>query len=155
LIDPPTQCLDARQQLRERERLHEVIVGAELQALDAVLHRIARGEEEHGHLLPALPDGRDHRPAVAAGEHDVQHDQIIGAGLEEAEAFIAAGGGVDDVAMLGHALLEVGGRFRVVFDDQYLHRGISGIRVSARGRGCHGARLQIPGVGRYATGVKP
>ena len=44
----------AREQLVEVERLHQIVVGAAVEAGDAVGHRVARGDDEHRQrLLPA------------------------------------------------------------------------------------------------------
>ena len=46
------QRAQARQQLVERERLHEVVVGAGVEPGDAVAHLVAGGEHEHGVRSP-------------------------------------------------------------------------------------------------------
>ena len=48
----PRERLDAREQLLERERLRDVVVGAGAQRLDLRVDGVLRGEHEHGALEP-------------------------------------------------------------------------------------------------------
>ena len=52
---PPEQRVHARQQLLEVERLDEVVVGAGLEALHAVLDLVTGGEHEDRDVVARLP----------------------------------------------------------------------------------------------------
>ena len=69
-------ALHAGEQLREGERLDEVVIGAELEPLDAVVDLVARAEEKH-RRLPLPADALQHRPAVDPGQHHVEQDQVV------------------------------------------------------------------------------
>ena len=63
-----------RQQLAQRERLDEVVVGAGVQAGDAVVDLAARGEHQHRRAVAALAQAPAHLQAVDAGHRDVEDD---------------------------------------------------------------------------------
>ena len=51
ILTAPAERADPREELVERERLDEVVIGAGIEAFHAVSHRSARGEHEDGHLV--------------------------------------------------------------------------------------------------------
>jgi hypothetical protein len=67
----------ACQQLVERERLGEVVIGAGVEAVDPVRHGGARGQHQHRrpHALGAQP-AADLEP-VEVGEHRVEDDRVV------------------------------------------------------------------------------
>ena len=81
----PKQCLDPREQLRHRERLGEVIVGAELEANDLVRRLTSGGEHEDGRGDASRAEIAAHVEAAGAGQHDVQQDGIERAARGERE----------------------------------------------------------------------
>ena len=89
----PQQGADPGHQFGKCKRFHQVVVGAQLQALDAVVDFVARGQEQHRRRM-GLAQFADHLPAIHAGQHDVQHDQVIVFG---GGAVQAVGAGPDPV----------------------------------------------------------
>src|ERR1041384_5879716 len=75
----PRESADARQQLAKGERLREIVVGAGVQAADAIVDGVARGEHEHRRADAALAQIRAEGEAVTAGQHRVEHDHVEGA----------------------------------------------------------------------------
>jgi hypothetical protein len=67
--------LHAGHQLARVEWLREVVVGADLEAYDAVDVLAACREHEDGGLAPA-PDLAGHLHAVAPRQHEVEHDEV-------------------------------------------------------------------------------
>jgi hypothetical protein len=67
---------DAGQQLARIERLADVVVGAGLQADDAVHRLVTRGQQDDGNVLALLAQAAAGVCAVAAGQHAVQHQQV-------------------------------------------------------------------------------
>jgi len=70
------QRAQPREQLLERERLHQVVVGARVQPGDAVAHLVARGEHQDrrlGACAAQPPAGLD---AVDVGHQHVEHDRV-------------------------------------------------------------------------------
>jgi len=74
--------LDARRELTRRERLRHVVVGAELEADDAIGLLSARGEHDHGQVA-AGADPSAQREPVGAGKHHVEDDELRRGPLDE------------------------------------------------------------------------
>ena len=70
------QRANAREQLRQRERLHQVIVRTQVQPRHSVVDSIARRENEHWRLDPALPQRLENLEAAPPGEHQVENDEV-------------------------------------------------------------------------------
>ena len=104
----------------KRERLDEVVVGAQFQPLDPVGHLVA-GAQEQNRRLAQLPDAAQHIPAVDAGQHHVEQDQVVLPGGGQVQALDAVSGHIDHVGMFGQTLAHVGGSLGFVFDDQDSH----------------------------------
>ena len=58
--------------LFERERLDDVVVGAGLQPRDAVADLVARGEHAHRDVVPGRPQAPQHLHPVQVGHRHVQ-----------------------------------------------------------------------------------
>ena len=67
---------DARDELGERERLDEVVVGARVERGDARLDGIARGEHEHRHVDARAAQLLEHVEAVAIRQAEIEDHQI-------------------------------------------------------------------------------
>ena len=65
----------ASNQLAGAERLHQVVVGAQLQTDDAVFHLALSGEHDNGHV-GVVADGAADALARHAGQHEVEDDKI-------------------------------------------------------------------------------
>ena len=118
VLDAAEDRLDARGELARRERLRDVVVGAELEAGDAVGLLVARGEHHDRHLrvrahLPA------HLEAVDPGKPDVEHDEPHRMASQLGDRLLAGADPDDRPAVL---LLEVGlhetADRLVVFDEE-------------------------------------
>ena len=66
------QRTQSGEQLVELEGLDEVVVGAGVQPGDAVLHAVARGEDEHRHRAPLAAPLAQPAHAVAAGQAEAE-----------------------------------------------------------------------------------
>ena len=67
---------NARGELLHRERLHEVVVGADLERVHAVVLRAAGGDDDDRRADPFVSRLLDHAPAVDAGEHEVEDADV-------------------------------------------------------------------------------
>ena len=119
---PPDEGAQPRQQLLERERLDEVVVGARIQAVHAILDRVTRRQHEHRAPDPELAQPPADLETVRAGEHDVEHDRVVGSGAGHPERVLAALGDIDRVALLAQAAGNHVRQLRLVFDHQHAHR---------------------------------
>ena len=117
------QCAHSRRQLGHGERFHHVIVGAEVEAAHAVVHRVARREHQHRHRTAAAAGAQaaQHLEAVHLRQADVQDDEIKFFLRGGNHRLLAARGDVDRMALGLEDALQAGGERRVVFYDQESH----------------------------------
>src|SRR5215813_3620939 len=113
---------DAREEFRERERLHEIIIGPAVEPTHAIVDGVLRGEDQDRGLQPAFAQRRQDLDPIAMGEHEIEHDAIEGLVVHEEEPFLPRGRDADVVVLRLEPLPE---RFRdllFVLDDRDAHR---------------------------------
>src|SRR4029453_17267916 len=78
LIGTPAaqECPHAREQLGERERLDQIVVGTGVESVNAILDGVARRQHQHWCLEAALSHRREDLKPVAAREHQVEDHQV-------------------------------------------------------------------------------
>ena len=62
----------------ERERLGEVVVGAGVERLGVVVLAVLRGQHQDRRPVAAVAELLAHPVPVDAGQHDVEHDDVVG-----------------------------------------------------------------------------
>ena len=97
------ECAQAGEEFGEVEGFDEVVVGAEVEAADAVCGAVARGEEEDGGFAGETEAAED-LPALELGEHDVEDHGVERDGLGEVEGRFAIRCGIDGIALLAQGL---------------------------------------------------
>ena len=125
---------DAGQQLAGLERLAQVVIGAQLQAHDAVGDVAQRGEEDDGHRGFGA-QGTEQLQPVHAGKHDVHDDQAAGHAaldLEELRRVPRRAGGK---AVATQIVGKQGADFLVVIDDTDGMDRVHGPHSGAEGQG--------------------
>ena len=92
----------AQVELLEAERLRQIVVGAEAEALDAILLAAERGQKDHRHerQLGARAQRAHQRPAVELGHHHVGDDEIGPELIGAHQPLFAVAGRGDGVAAL-------------------------------------------------------
>ena len=114
----PRGRANPRSELLHRERLHEVVVGADLEGVHAVVLGAARGDDDDRRADPLVARLLDHAPAVDAGEHEVEDADVGPLVAQTGEPGLA----VRDPDGVEPGRLEVSrhpaGDDVVVFDDQ-------------------------------------
>jgi len=96
---PPHEGPQARLQLADLEGLHQVVVRARLEARDLVLERVPGGQHQDRRVAPCLlAQLAADDETVGAGQHDVEHDDVVSVGHRKVQAGDAVGGIVDDEA---------------------------------------------------------
>src|SRR5690606_21227933 len=124
---------DARQQFAGIERLAQIVVGAGLQAYDAVHRLVARRQQDDGDIFALFAQPAAGIGAVATGQHAVEHQQVRGVAGDARGQVAGVGGQQRVVAMpveiVGQQLAQGG----VVVDDQQLGMRIVHGRHSVRG----------------------
>ena len=110
--------LEPRGELGEREWLDEVVIGSRLQAADAVLHVVARGEDADRDLDAARAHAPDDAHAVEVGHRHVEDDRRGRAGRDGVERGAAPGGRLDGEALEAQRALEGLPDGPLVVDDE-------------------------------------
>lgn len=124
---------DAGKEFLAAEGFDQVIVGAEVEAADAILDAASGGEDEDGAVEAESPQVTAEGEAVEAGEHEIEKDQVGLAVGGEGEASLAVGGGEDAVAVPGEAVVEHGAHGRFVLDDEDAFPRAVGVAVGGSG----------------------
>ena len=127
----PQHRLHPAAELAHRERLGDVVVGAELEAEHLVDLLGPRGEHDDRDRA-ARPDLAAHLEAVHPREHQVEHDQVEVVLAQAVERLLAVEGGHHVVALLAQRI-----------GEQRLDRLLVVHEKDARGRAC--STFQIVG----------
>ncbi len=119
----PDQRADARHQLGEGERLHQVVVGAAVEAEHAVLHRVARRQHQHRRFQAALTQRGEDLEAAAAGQAEIEQNHVEGLGGDAEEGALPRPlhHHVEFLALEPFA--EGVGNFLFVLDDEHAQAG--------------------------------
>lgn len=113
----PEHRLNAGSQLARIKGLHQVVVGADFQAVDAI-HVVAAGGEHNYREAGFLPDLAESFEAFDLGKHDVEDDQGKLAGDGAGQAFCAVIGNVNAEALGLEVLAEEFAELNVIVDNQ-------------------------------------
>jgi hypothetical protein len=121
--------LDARHQLARRERLGDVVVGAELQAEDLVELLPAGGQHDDRDVALG-PDALAHLQAVHARQHDVEHDEVHRLAVDHLERLVAATGPDHGEAGVAQGVLDDRADGLLILHDQDAvgQTGLPGLR---------------------------
>src|SRR4030095_8992777 len=114
------------QQLVHAEGFADVIIGAEIQALDAIALVGARGEQDDRHARALGAQRPAHLEAADAGQHDVQQQQREGLVGERAKALLAGRYRGDLIAVELEVVGEHRSQLWFVLDDQHAAQIIRG-----------------------------
>ena len=123
---PPQQRPDPGQQLLALEGLDQVVVGAAVEAGDAVLGLGAGGQHQDRHVAVGAQPAAD-LDAVEAGEAEVEDDQVGDEAGGDVQRLDAVGRGLDLVALVAQRTPQDVGYVGVVLDDQDSARGRVGL----------------------------
>ena len=72
----PDQRAHACVEFGERERLHEVVVGAGVESRDAVGERVLRGHDQHGHGLAPVAQLLEHDPPRHPRQAEIEDHEV-------------------------------------------------------------------------------
>jgi len=109
----------ASQQLAERERLDEIVVGTHVQPLDPVGDRVARRQHQHWRPATARPQAAADLEAVDARQHHVEDDRVVVVLGGQVQPLVTVEGNVDRVALLLHPAPDRPGHLDLVLHDQH------------------------------------
>ncbi|GAA3121809.1 hypothetical protein GCM10020254_81320 [Streptomyces goshikiensis] len=139
---PPQQRADPRDQLVQGERLDEVVVGARLQAVDALADGVERGQDEDGRTVAHRAQLPADAEAVEDGHHDVEDDRVRLPGRHLGEAREPVRRAPHLVPLDRESVLDGCPHLRLVVDDEdALPARTACTACTARGvLGTHGAK---------------
>ena len=133
---------DASQQLGELEGLDEVVVGAELEALDAIAGLVAGAEDDDPARAIAGQRAAE-LPAVDARHHQVENDEMRLELVDDAKRDVPVGSGAHVEALMAQSERDEVGDALLVIDDEdagrLTHRfeymvGLATVSASRRSR---------------------
>jgi len=132
--EAPQDRADAKDQLLGRERLREIVVRAEGQALDAVGFFFPRREQQDAHVASFIvsPQLREHLESRVTRQHEIQHHEIGALFARRAQCIGAGAGGGDAVAFFGEMIRDQRRNVGLVVHDENT--------VDRAGLGRHAAR---------------
>ena len=100
--------------------LVQVVVGACAEAAQHILRAAARGQDQHGHVLPASPQFCGDGKAVDARQHHVEHHKVVAARLlrQPLQGVLARFGQLDLVLVGLEVEAQPVSQVPFVFDDE-------------------------------------
>src|SRR5260370_17005076 len=116
----PENCLHPRRKRAGIEWLWKIIVGAKLQAHNAVHILAARGEHQHWNAASGAQTFENFK-TVHARQHDIQDKQVVAALLRLLQSLTAFIHTVNTIPLALQKLLEHPAQFSVVIHDQQAH----------------------------------
>ena len=113
--------VEAGDEFVDVEGFREVVVGAEVEAFEAFVEGAAGGDEDDGDGEALVAEVPQDAQAVAAGDHDIEDEGIVGARGGEGVGIVAVVAKIDHEALRLEALADEGGELLVVFHHQDFH----------------------------------
>jgi hypothetical protein len=117
----PSESPETREQLIDRKRFGQVVIGAGVQPVNAVVQRIACCQHEHRRLPAGSTVSPADLEAVQIRQSQIEYHEIVRAhrkGLERGPARVYV---INCPRNLPEGTAEEVGQLRLVFDDQDAH----------------------------------
>ena len=114
----PEHGTDTRHELARLERLRHVVVGADLEAGDAVDQVVARGQHHHRRGAARGPELAQDLEPGSTWKHHVEDDQVRCQRQRSSQGTLAVGLGRDVVALAGEVRADDLEDVRLVVDDE-------------------------------------
>ena len=115
-VEPGDELVDV-------ERFREIIIGTEVEPFEAFVESAAGGDEDDGDGEALVAEVAQDAQAVAAGDHDIKDEGVVGACGGERVGIVAVVAEIDREALRLEALTDEGGELLVVFHHQDFHLG--------------------------------
>ena len=110
------------EQLREGERLDEVVVGADIEATDAIVDRIARREQQDRRPVARGAELAAEAEPVAVGEHHVEDEDVVDRFRRQPAGVLDRARRIDRIAVAPQSPRDQAGEPHVIFQQQHLHQ---------------------------------
>src|SRR6266852_2778455 len=104
LSNTPGQSAEPRQEFLEIERLGEVVIRATVEARNAIVYGVTRGEHENGDAEAGAAQLTANGIAILDGQHDIEDHQIVLVHRRVIESLLAIPRDIDRVSLLAQAL---------------------------------------------------
>ena len=117
----PQQCADAREKFGKCERFYQIVVGAAVQSMHAILQSVSRSQKENRGFESALPDCGEYLNAVPARQHPIQKNDVELCSIDLKKRIFTGGRKSDVVTLSFEPLLQRMSNFLFVFNDQDSH----------------------------------
>ena len=137
---PARKRPDARREFGQLERLDEVVVGAGIEAGDAIGDGVARGQHQHRPGVAAEAHRGEDVEAFLARQAQIEQQQLVHVLGERELGGVTVADPVDREAVLDQAASDGLADHRVVLGEQEPHRA-----------GCRSSRAQALGLNRSAA----
>src|SRR5450631_895538 len=133
--------VDARLELREAERFGQIVVGPEVEALDAGLDLAARGEDQHRHRNAAPAQPPQDFESVHSRQAQVEDHEVVALREQHVVRVHPVAHAIDRKAVVPQGFLEPIGQRLVVFGKKDAHTnsradstsiGVAGMRHMPR-----------------------
>lgn len=120
-ILPAKQRTHTGQELGERKRLGQIVVGPTVEAGYPVLQRATGGEHQDGHRVLVPPQvARDIHP-MHIGQHQVKNNQVVRRDVGQGERVPTSVDDVHCIPFLFEPAFESAGDLRLIFDQEQSH----------------------------------
>src|SRR5215813_6666945 len=130
----PEKRSHSRFELGERERLRQIVFGAEIEPVHAIFDRVARGENENHRRGVSRAQAAQHLEAIEIGQPDVEHDEIELFVGERSICLLAGRGASHRMPSTSQYFDEPVCEERVIFNDENTHDGSPMSAPPGRGR---------------------
>jgi D-alanyl-D-alanine carboxypeptidase/D-alanyl-D-alanine-endopeptidase (penicillin-binding protein 4) len=117
----PQQRPQAREQLLERERLDEVVVGAGVEPAHAIGHGIARGEHEHRRAVAGRTQAPAYLEPVDVRHQHVEHERVGRPVRERVERLAPVGRQLRVIALQAQRAIDGVAHCGLVVDHEDVH----------------------------------
>ncbi|MNI37756.1 hypothetical protein D3C73_918690 [compost metagenome] len=134
------QAADPGQQFGEGKRLDQIVVGAQFEAVNPVLHGVTGGQKKYRCVQAGAAHRLQNLPAITTRQHHIKNQQGIFAAEGQLLTGVAVGHQFGVEPGLGQALAQIMAGFRLVFDDQQFHGRLMASGTKALYRGQHSHR---------------
>ena len=81
----------SRQELGQRERFDHVVVGAKIQPAHTIVDAVPRGQNQHWRLDVTVAERLQNLESAAAGQHQIEYDQVEDRGVRLEEPLFTRG----------------------------------------------------------------
>src|SRR5258708_13605533 len=71
-------CAHARQQFSNLERLYQIVIRAEIEAIDAVVNAVPRGHNDNRKFAAKPPKPAQHLAAIRQGKPKIEQCYLVG-----------------------------------------------------------------------------